>query len=312
MGVIDQGPVLLAYDGSDAAAAAVQRAGTLLAERHAIVVHVWDSLSALLLHTDVSRLAGTMREAADELDAEDRRQAELIVAHGIEIARDAGFEAEARTARGKPKAWPQILEVADSADASVVVLGSRGLGRVESALLGSVSSGLLHHSRRPVLIVPPGKPDTAGIPIVGYDGSENARAAVRAAARLLAPREVRIEAVWTPFARTTGVSAIGAPVAVASRAAEQIDGEQATTAAHIAEEGARVAAAEGLEAGSEAVQAAGSVWLTLVERAELTGASMLVFGSRGRSGLEAALLGSVSTGAVHHGSTPVLVVPPAK
>jgi nucleotide-binding universal stress UspA family protein len=310
--VTDQGAVLLAYDGSEDAAAAIRRAGALLAERHAIVLHVWDSLSSLLLHTDASRLKGTMREAADELDAEDERQAELIVAQGVEIARHAGFEPEARTARGKPKAWPQILEVADSAEASVVVLGSRGLGRVDSALLGSVSSGLLHHSRRPVLVVPPGKPDAVGTPIVGYDGSDNARAAVRVAARLLAPREVRVETVWAPFARTTAVSAMGAPLAAASRAAEQIDREQAITAAHIAEEGARVADAEGLQAGSEAVQAAGSVWLALVERAELTGASMLILGSRGRSGPEAALLGSVSSGAVHHGSTPVLVVPPAR
>ena len=303
------GPAVLAYDGSKEAAAGIRRAGRLLQPRRAVVVHVWDSLSALLLHTDISLLTGTIREAAEELDVEDKRLAKLIIEDGLEIAREAGFEAEGHASRGKPKAWPEILAFAESADAGVVVMGSRGLGAVQSALLGSVSSGLLHHSRRPVLVVPPGKADRAGAPIVGYDGSENARTAVRAAARLLAARAVSVETVWTRFAHLTGVEPLATPAA-GTRAAEQIDAAEADSAAHTAEEGARIAAAEGLEAAATAVPAVGAISGTLVERAQLTDASALIVGSRGRSGLTATLLGSVSTGVVHHGSVPVLVVPP--
>ncbi|MDP9843656.1 universal stress protein [Streptosporangium lutulentum] len=42
-----------------------------------------------------------------------------------------------------------------SAAADLVVVGSRGLGRFGSAMLGSVSHGILHHARCSVAVVPP-------------------------------------------------------------------------------------------------------------------------------------------------------------
>lgn len=302
-------PVLLTYDGSDDATDAIRRSASLLQGSRAVVLHVWDSLSSLLLHTDISRLTGTMRDAAEELDEEDRRQAKLIVEEGLEIAREAGWQAESHAARGKPMAWSTIVDVAESVDAAVVVAGSRGLGGVSSALLGSVSSGLLHHSKRPLLIVPSGPEDGAGPAIVGYDGSDHAREAIRAAARLLAHRQVEVDTVWSPYTGAAGVEPMGVSVAVMTRAAEQINSGQKTTAVATAQEGARLAAAEGLDATPEAVQAAGRVWRTLTERGSSRDAKALVVGSRGRSGVASALLGSVSTGIAHHSPAPLLVVP---
>lgn len=43
--------------------------------------------------------------------------------------------------------------MADAKNADLIVVGSRGRGVVTSALLGSVSKGVMNHAKRPVLVV---------------------------------------------------------------------------------------------------------------------------------------------------------------
>jgi nucleotide-binding universal stress UspA family protein len=154
------------------------------------------------------------------------------------------------------------------------------------------------------------EPEAPGPVVIGYDGSNQAREAISQAARLLSVREAIVETVWTAYTPVAGAGAAGAPVAVITRAAEQIDHEIAAGARRTAEEGTRLATAEGLEARAEPVQAAGTVWRTLVLCAREHRAPALVVGSRGRTAMGAALLGSVSTGLVHNARVPILVVPP--
>jgi nucleotide-binding universal stress UspA family protein len=49
----------------------------------------------------------------------------------------------------------RLADLADDEDAELIVVGSRGRGRLKAALLGSVSSSLVGVARCPVLIVPP-------------------------------------------------------------------------------------------------------------------------------------------------------------
>jgi nucleotide-binding universal stress UspA family protein len=306
----DTGTALIAYDGSEDAAAAIRHAGRLLAPRPAVVVHVWESLAGALLHTDAAGLTGTMREAAAELDEENRRDAERLASEGAELVGQAGFDAQARPLQGHPKAWPALMIAADAVDAAVVVMGSRGQGEMKSALLGSVSSGLLHHANRPVLVVPPCEElMPAGPVLVGFDGSDASRAAARAAAKLLSVREAVIETVWIPYSGVAAGGVAGAPVGVVSRAVEELDSSIRTRAEQTAHDGLRLAAAAGLEARAEAIQASGPVWCTLRDSAEAHACPAIVVGSRGRGSMATAVLGSTSAALVHHALVPILVAP---
>jgi nucleotide-binding universal stress UspA family protein len=50
-----------------------------------------------------------------------------------------------------------LCDVAESRDATLVVVGRRGLSRLKEVVLGSVSNAALHDGRRPVLVVPKGE-----------------------------------------------------------------------------------------------------------------------------------------------------------
>ncbi|HEU0023489.1 MAG TPA: universal stress protein [Thermoleophilaceae bacterium] len=304
-------PILIGYDGYDDAAAAIRLAGPLLPGRRAIVACVWNSFAATLLHSNVEGLTGAMKEAAEEFDAGERERASELAEDGARLAREAGFEARPAAVLGKPKAWPSLLDLADEHGAAAIVVGSEGLGTVKSALIGSVSAGLLHHSRRPILVVPRRTAEDANGPlVVGYDGSEHAGRAIETAGSLFAGREAIVETVWIPYTEVAAASGIAMPAAVSAEGAQKVDEELAARAERSAEDGAGVAKAAGLEPRAEAIREHGNVSHTLIESARANDAAAIVVGSRGRSGIATALLGSVSTSLVHHTPVPLLVVPP--
>jgi nucleotide-binding universal stress UspA family protein len=147
--------LLLCFDGSDDAATAIAQAAELLAPRRAVVLTVWEPVAtwepydpATILTAPVSKLVSSAL-GIDEITAE---LAEEKVRQGVALARSAGFAAQGRVAQGKT--WRTICDVAGEIDAATIVLGARGLSRVGSLLLGSVSSAVLVHAKRPVLVVP--------------------------------------------------------------------------------------------------------------------------------------------------------------
>ena len=64
---------------------------------------------------------------------------------------EAGLKATTLLENGK--AATNIVKAVESTNADVVVIGSRGFGSVRSVLMGSVSSYVLHHVKKPLLIV---------------------------------------------------------------------------------------------------------------------------------------------------------------
>ena len=151
MGETCDGPLLLCYDGSDAAERAIARAGALCAPRTAVVLNVWESWAAEV--PALAGLSGTVAGMARELDEIADLQSSGCTSGGAEIAEQGGFDVSAVSERANGPAWSTVLETAAERDCAAIVVGSRGLTGI-SAALGSVSNGVVHHSRRPVLVVP--------------------------------------------------------------------------------------------------------------------------------------------------------------
>jgi nucleotide-binding universal stress UspA family protein len=135
--------------------------------------------------------------------------------------------------------------------------------------------------------------------LFAYDGSEQARASIREAARQLGPGRYGIVlTVWEPLAAIRYADA--APIGV------EVETDVEGDARRMADEGARLARSFGFEA-RPLVDGGDPVWRRIVDAAEEHDASILVLGSHGRSGIGRMLLGSVAEAVTRHSKRPVLI-----
>lgn len=144
------GPVLIAYDGSDDARFAIDEAARLVGGADAIVLYVRQPLESVAAHLEGHPALEEVRGIeAGAMDA-----AERLASEGAQYARRAGLIAVPRVATSFSAVAETIVSAADEVDASLIVLGSRGYRGLRSLLLGSVSHHVVHHARRPAIIVP--------------------------------------------------------------------------------------------------------------------------------------------------------------
>lgn len=149
----ERGPILIAYDGSDGAKAAIAEAGAVLDGGAAQVVTVWQSTAAAAPAGLVAIPAGVAHKAYEELDRESERRAQSLADEGVALAETAGFDATARPVASRGNTWSTLVKLAEAEQAAVVAIGSRGHSGIKSALLGSVSHGVTNHCPCPVLLV---------------------------------------------------------------------------------------------------------------------------------------------------------------
>lgn len=156
---IDTKPVIVAYDGSEAAQAAVRTAAELFPARRIVVVTVWEPGLAMIAQTQAypDAMGTTLPPPSpEEIELVDRAQsdhARATAEAGAEIARGLHATAEALPVAESLDVGETIRDVAADQDAAAVVIGSRGLGGLKAKLLGSTSHDVLHECRRPVLVV---------------------------------------------------------------------------------------------------------------------------------------------------------------
>jgi nucleotide-binding universal stress UspA family protein len=274
---------------------ALNEAVTRSARLQAVAVfkRPFDFKESLYLAIDEERLAGVAKDQLAQALAD--------------VTRDKfPVEIESLVIEGDPA---QVL-CAHSGDVDLLVIGSRGHGTFAELLLGSVSSKCAHRSRCPVVIVPHhtqsgrerGTNPTDRI-LVGVDGSDGSRRALRWALGEASARNVGVDAacVW----RATHDDDMSLELRFPHFQRDRAEGLERTkfnleaTISELASEGPTVEIVPHLLEGDPGE--------TLCEQS--TGTSLLAVGSRGHGRFTELPLGSVSSKCAHHSHCPVVIVP---
>ncbi|MEU8006063.1 universal stress protein [Catellatospora sp. NPDC049111] len=280
-------PVVVGVDGSQQAFTAVGLAAhTAARQRRALrIVH---AVSRPLPHLST----GTQAPAQDEVLAQDDQRI-LADAAAHAAAAEPGLKTVAEVVVGPPAA----ALLAAARDASLLVLGDRGVGGFTSLLLGSVAVQVSAHSDIPVLVAR-GRAHPAGPVLLGVGDAPEAAAAIEMAFVEAEQRGADLLALRTWFDPQLEVSHM-APLPYDPTPARDTERQRLV----VALAGSR---ARHPEVRVREDVCAGRAGQVLVERSH--DVQLVVVGARGRGGFTGLLLGSTSQQVLHHADCPVLVV----
>lgn len=297
--------ILLATDGSEDAAVAT-RVATDLAYRSGSDLHVVHVFEFVPPREFVSLALRIRSPFASE------REGSATLADQVSLIEGAGGEVrQAHLRMGSPV--DGILDTAQEIKASLVIVGSRGLGGVKRLMMGSVSERVVHYATCPVLVVRSG--GGAWPPsriLVADDGSEHALRAGALAALIggLFGAKMTLAQVYPRAleSKRTGGSLEARIVNDELRRAEELLIERAGRLEPVLgrHTGVQLLADE----GSETID---GIAMTLLDTARKADEPPLIaVGSRGVGLVKRVRMGSVSTKVVRAASGPVLVCPPQR
>ena len=286
--------IVMGVDGSDASLTALEL----------VTATVWPTdtkirlVGAFELPADWVGLS----PAASDAGADDEAQRTLfdMLQRLSEPIRLLGYATETVVARGR--AADVLLAEAADVSADLIVVGSRGLGVAASALLGSVSATLVDHAVCPVLVAR--GPRITRI-LVATDGSQSSEAipAVVAAWGVFRDAPIHVLSVAPPSGPgvTTMVPGMLGSGPRGLDASYDVDRHRVMAS----EMAARLVAA-GWHAESSVRN--GEAALEIEMAAAELGSDLVITGSRGLSGLQRLLLGSVAHHVLLHSRCSVLVM----
>jgi nucleotide-binding universal stress UspA family protein len=190
--------------------------------------------------------------------------------------------------------------------ADLIAVGWSGHGPVRRLLMGSVSRGVVRGATCAVLVVRRAPRHVRNL-VLAYDGSPNARRAVRLVARLSPGRDGRVTLVQAielpaPVSRAPMLGGIRTSV---SRGLARLHAEQSETARRALEEARKELERAGWRTRTEL--RTGEPLREVMDAVSASEAHLLVVGARGTSGVRHLLLGSVAEGVLNRSPVPVLL-----
>ncbi len=288
-------PIVVGVDGSTSALHAAGWAANVASRRHLPLRLVFASNSVAFGY---GAWLAPPQSYFDELQASSERLLEDVETAIRRDHPDLEIAVQLQTASPIPTL------IAQSDEARLLVLGSRGTGGFGGMLAGSTAVALVAHGHCPVAVIrgasPDAVPPTEGPVVVGVDGSRTSDAALATAFDEASWRGVDLVAVhsWLEDAADKDLLQRGD---AAWAQVEQNEGEVlAERMAGWQEKYPDVAVRRVLTQGKPVER--------LLEHAAR--AQLIVVGSRGRGGIRGMLLGSTSQALIYHATCPLLVVRP--
>jgi nucleotide-binding universal stress UspA family protein len=284
--------ILLATDGSEEAQLALSTAVDVATSTNS-ELHVVTVMGGRAYHMEMQEIVDQLRQRGKQMLDEQVKKAE---ARGGEVRQAHVRLVEEHRDRA-------IVELAEELEVGLIVMGSRGLGGLRRALMGSVSDSVVRHAHCPVLVVR-WKPVVFPAKIlVATDGSEEATLATRIAADLAARTGSELHVTHVGRVLTHG-GPVGINVGALPAGSQELLDREAKELLEAHLERMR-------DAGESVVEAhlmSGRADEEIIFLAEQVGADLVVVGSRGLGGLRRALMVSVSDSVVRHAHCPVLLV----
>ena len=291
--------ILLATDGSKDAELAA-KAAVDLSKRTGAELHVVHACRPLPHYAYPSLVPEGYQPPYEE-------GARKILEAQVGRIEEAGISvAEAHLVTGRPA--DAILDLGDQIGAGLIVVGSRGLGPVKRLLVGSVSESIVHHAKRPVLVVRSGAGSWPPVRVViGEDLSEDAHSAAKLGITLAKLMEAETLLVHTyegmpPHPETLPQADRELYEAMVEKHLRQVESALEERAAEL-EQAYDVRPQVRIVPGESA-----QVLAEIAEESD--GPSLLVVGSRGLGTSERIVIGSVSSKVLRAAGGPVLVCPP--
>jgi nucleotide-binding universal stress UspA family protein len=148
--------VLVATDGSREAQLAAQSAADLSKKTHS-EVHLVHVFGIAPVGPPVYPEATTLQSVEFEAESDqrqritERRAREVLDAEVQRIRSGGGTVAEGHLIEGRVA--PGIIGLAEELGAGLIVMGSRGMGGIRRALMGSVSDSVVRHAHCPVMVM---------------------------------------------------------------------------------------------------------------------------------------------------------------
>lgn len=267
--------ILVASDDSEYSASAIHEA-LRIGKKSGARVHV------------IHMIANPSAELGPTADRIPETMLERARTHLDEVEREAsaaGVACDTAVIRTSLRLFQEIVDQADKMQADLIVMGRRGKRGFARVRLGQATAKVIGHAHCSVLVVPRNTETTGRRFVLATDGSSYADAATN---------------IGGSLAKILGAPVTALSVTLPSQSAQRH--EEARSAANRA---AAFLASHGV--ATEAETQHGRPDEAIVATATAKQADLIVVGSHGRTGLERAMLGSVSERVIDTTSVPVLV-----